>query len=341
MAKQNTEGVVSMNNNTTKYCKRYSHLNIEDREEISIGLQQGESLIVIAKRLGRHRSTLSRELKRNLPLFNTVCYRANRAQLKSDNRKQISHQRDRLRNTGLQEYIEIKLKEGWTPEIIAGRLIIEGSGLVTNYESIYQWIYADRRDLIFYLARSHRKRKKRGSAVNKRAIRIPNRVSIANRPFEITNRLEPGHWEADTAVSRQSKAALAIVIERTSRLCRLTLLEAKTAENMNQAMIQSLTHIPLNLRKTITYDNGTENARHEMTNLALKTQSFFCNPYHSWEKGSVENCIGLVRRVFPKKTDWALLTQNDLVILEKKLNARPKKCLGFKTPEEVFVALAY
>ena len=191
---------------------------------------------------------------------------------------------------------------------------VDKVGLTTNYESIYQWIYGDRRDLIRLLARSHRVRRKRGSAKNKRAVRVPNRVMIESRPASVANRNEPGHWEADTAVSRQSKFAIALVIERKSRLCRLTLIEAKTAQNMHQAMIKSLSKIPSKLLKTITYDNGTENAKHEATNRALKIKSYFCNPYHSWEKGSVENCIGLVRRVYPKKTDWALITQSDLDI---------------------------
>ena len=329
-----------MGKNSTNSKRKYSQLSLDEREEIAIGLEQGMALNAIAKALGRHRSSLGRELKRNQPKLNRVRYRANRAQLCADNRRQTIHLRERLGNVSVRQYVESKLKEGWTPELIAGRLPIDYPGLKTNYESIYQWIYLDRRDLIPFLVRSHKKRKKRGSAKNKRSIRIPNRVSIDVRPVEVAMRQEPGHLEADTAVSRQSKAALSIVVERTSRICKLTLLEAKTAENMHKALVQSLQEFPAKLRKTITYDNGTENAQHEATNSVLNTQSFFCNPYHSWEKGSVENCIGLVRRVFPKKTNWALLTQADLDILEHKLNTRPRKCLGFKTPEEVYVALA-
>ena len=108
---------------------------------------------------------------------------------------------------------------------------------------------------------------------------------------------------------------------------------------MQQAVIGSLSGMPETLRKTITYDNGTENASHEAINAALKTSSYFCRPYHSWEKGGVENCIGLIRRFYPKKTDWSLISQDDLNIIEHRLNTRPRKCLGFRTPYEVFVAL--
>lgn len=328
-----------MQKDTTGKDRSYKHLSVEEREDIAIGLEQGESLSGIAKRLGRDRSTISRELQRNQPPVNNVRYRANRAQIRADARKKASHRRARLKSPQIRAYAEEKLKAAWTPEQIAGRLSIEMSGLSTNYESIYQWIYAERRDLINHLARSHRKRRRRATAKNKRCVRVPNRIMIDQRPIAVGDRKEAGHWEADTAVSRQSKGAVAVVHERTSRYCKLTLMESKTAQNMQNAIIDSLSPLPESLRKTITYDNGTENAAHEAINEALKTASYFCNPYHSWEKGGVENSIGLVRRFYPKKTDWSLLLQNDLDIIELWLNTRPRKCLGFMTPQEAFVAL--
>ena len=329
-----------MEKNTTKASGSYSHLCIEEREELAIGISKGESLGSIACRMGRHKSSLSRELNRNQPETYSVNYRANRAQLRSDDRKALAHQRDRLKLPEIRVYVDAKLKEGWTPEIIAGRLLIDHPGLSTNYESIYQWIYAERRDLIASLARSHKKRRKRGSAKGKRVIRVPNRTPIEQRPIAATDRQEAGHWEADTAVSRQSKAAISVAQERSTRLVRIRKIESKTAAHMADSLITALADIPQKFRKTITYDNGTENAQHERTNQALGVASFFCNPYHSWEKGGVENCIGLIRRFYPKKTDWALLSQADLDIVELKLNTRPKKCLGFLTPQEAFVALA-
>ena len=328
-----------MAKNTTEKTVSYTHISIEEREELAIGLEHGESLSSIARRLFRHRSTLSRESKRNGAPLNEVRYRAHRAQLRSDQRKRSSHSRERLKNDEIRIYTEEKLKEGWTPEVIAGRLSLDRPLLSTNYESIYQWIYAERRDLISWLPRSHKKRKKRGTASNKRSIRIPNRVLIDSRPAEVASRREAGHWEADTIISRQSMASVAVVQERTTRYCRIRKLKSKSAAELRTAITCSLQKLHPLLRRSITYDNGTENTEHEVINSILGTQSYFCRPYHSWEKGSVENCIGLVRRFYPKKTNWALLSQHDLDIVERRLNTRPKKCLGFKTPEEAFVAL--
>ena len=162
---------------------------------------------------------------------------------------------------------------------------------------------------------------------------------IDKRPGEIATREEPGHWEADTAVSRQSKGAICAAVERKSRYLIGKKMNAKTAKEMDNALVTSLEKLPKHLCLTITYDNGTENANHEKTNEALNTKSFFCNAYHSWEKGSIENRIGMIRRVYPKKTDWGLISQEELDIVVKQVNTRPMKCLGFKTPEEVFVAL--
>jgi IS30 family transposase len=329
-----------MGKHTTKPTITYTHLYIEEREELAIGLERGESIAAIAKRLARHRSTLSRERHRNGAPMKVMKYRANRAQLRSDQRKKESHQKEHLKRQEIRTYAENKLKKGWSPELIAGRLPQDKSQMSTNYESIYQWIYKERPDLIILLPRGHKKRRKRGSAKDKRSIKIPNRVLIDSRPSRIETREQAGHWEADTAVSRQSLAAVAVVQERKTRYCKLRKLKTKSASNMRKAITRSLQRFPSSLCKTITYDNGTENAEHEATNLALGTLSYFCRPYHSWEKGSVENCIGLLRRFYPKKTDWALLSQMDLDIVERRLNTRPKKCLGFKTPEEAFVALA-
>ena len=328
-----------MRDYTTKQKPMYTHLGFEEREEIAIGLEKGETKSSIATRLNRHRSTICREIKRNSPIIRDVHYRANRAQIRSDEKKRESHFRERLKSQEVREYVESKIHINWTPEIIAGRLSLEKPELKTNYESIYQWIYIERRDLIIHLPRGHKKRQKRGKTKNKRSIRIPNRILIDKRPEEVKQRKSPGHWEADTAVSRQSKAAIVVVIERKTRYCFIKKLSAKTAENMHNRLIDSLETLPAHMLKSITYDNGTENAKHETTNKILKTQSYFCNPYHSWEKGSVENCIGLIRRYYPKKTDWALLKQSELNKIRRRLNTRPKKCLGFMTPEEVFVAL--
>lgn len=330
-----------MDRNNTKTQKKYIHLTLAEREEISIGLSSGKKIIDIARTIGRDCSTLYREIKRNNAQVNTVQYRANRAQLRTDERKKSSHARKRLKNLVIQKYIVRKIKEEWTPELIAGKLPIDKPGLTTNHESIYLWIYKDRRDLIKYLPRGHRFRQKRSSIKNKRCIRVPDRVMIEHRAPHVEDRKEAGHWETDTAVSRQSKAAITATVERKSRYLIVKKIKGKTALCMHTAVVKSLKKFPQKLKKTITYDNGTENANHKLTDAVLKTKAYFCNPYHSWEKGSIENRIGMIRRYFPKKTDWSLITQRQLDKVVKKINIRPMKLLGFKTPEEVFVALRH
>lgn len=319
-----------------KQTQKYTHLSIGEREEIAILLEKEYSLTEIANKLNRHKSTLSRELKRNNGTKYKVKYRANRAHERAMNRKYESHKKERINNERLRKYIIKWLKKEWSPEIISGRLSLKKNGLKTNHESIYQFIYNVRRDLIPYLAQSHKKRKKRASGKNKRAIKVPNRTLIDERSSKADNREELGHWETDTVISRESKTALQVIIERKIRYTKISKLIRKTAYEMSKSLIRRLCKLPRKFLKTITYDNGTENAKHEYTNEVLEIKSFFCNPYHSWEKGSVENVIGVIRRYFPKKTDFAKITNKDIKRVESLINNRPRKCLGYKTPAELF-----
>jgi IS30 family transposase len=239
-------------------------------------------------------------------------YRSNQAQKRYEERKEKSHYRKRIPNKRMRKYIVRKLKKTWSPELIAGRIAIDLPGFHVSHETIYQWIYSERKDLISYLVQQHKKRKKRGSLKQKRMPKVPNRTMIDERPKYIANRKTAGHWETDTAVSRQSKAAIMAAVERKSRYLMGRKLKSKSAACMNKALIKSLQTLPRQLLKSLTYDNGTENAFHEVTNAVLKTSSYFCNPYHSWEKGSIENRIGIIRRFFPKKTNWALISQASL-----------------------------
>jgi IS30 family transposase len=210
----------------------------------------------------------------------------------------------------------------------------------TNYETIYQWIYNDRKDLIPFLTKSHRIRQKRGSAKQKRCPKILNRTMIDKRPDYVNLRCEIGHWEIDTVISRKSKAAIMVLAERRTRYVIIKKILAKTAYLMHNATVKSLINYPANIRHSITYDNGTENTLYELTNKVLGTKSYFCNPYHGWEKGTVENIIGIIRRFYPKKTDWENITQWGLNKIARFINNRPMKLLGFKTPCQAFVALA-
>jgi len=329
-----------MEKDTSESVNKYSHLTLREREEIALGLEIGLKQREIASALKRSPSTISREIKRNKLYIRGAKYRAAWAQFQTNERKKNSHKKLRIPNKKLRRFIQEQLKQGYSPEIISAMAFKKNERWKTNYETIYQWIYSDRRDLIPFLTKSHRIRRKRGSAKQKRCPKIPNRTMIEKRPDYVNLRSETGHWEIDTAISRKSKAAIMVLAERKTRYVIIKKLEAKTAYYMHDAAVKSLKDYPANIRQSITYDNGTENTLHELTNKALGTKSYFCNPYHSWEKGTVENIIGIIRRYYPKKTDWKNITQWDLNKIARFINNRPMKLLGFKTPYQVFVALA-
>jgi len=329
-----------MKKNTSKDNKKYRHLNLEEREEIAIGLENGMKQCEIAVMLGRAPSSISREIKRNRSTIGIGRYRVSWAQYQADERKKQSYKRKRFPQKRLRRFICKWLRNGYSPEIIAFKAGEENKRWKTNYETIYQWIYHERQDLIPFLIRSHKKRRKRGSGKQKRCPKVPNRTMIEKRPEYVNLRSRIGHWEIDTAISRQSKAAIMVLVERRTRYVIIKKLLAKTAYCMHTTTIHCLKKYPAKTRKSITYDNGTENALHELTNKAIGTKSYFCNPYHSWEKGTVENIIGIIRRFYPKKTDWNTLSQWDLNKVARFINNRPMKLLGFKTPYQVFVALA-
>ena len=318
----------------------YKHLSSEERDKIAYLRAKGKSVTDIAKAIGRNKSTISRELKRNKsPIYNV--YLANRAHQRAVRRKHLSVQRQRIRNPVIRRYIVRKLKAKWSPELIAGRLSLDHPGLHISHEAIYQFIYdkITRREynLVSYLARAHKRRRLRTHSHRHKNLHIPRRISIKERPQEANMRLESGHWEADTIISRRSKVALGIMLERMSRRICLAKLPAKTSRYFRAALNRRLNRYPQHLRRSITYDNGCENVEHEYTNKVLGTKSYFCEPFHSWEKGSLENAVGIIRRFFPKKTDFALVTKEQIKRIENLINTRPRKCLDYKTPNEFFL----
>jgi IS30 family transposase len=329
-----------MKKDTSKGNEKYSQLIFTEREEIAICLELGLKQCEIALKLQRSPSTISREIRRNKSSIGEGRYRVGLAQYRADERRKQSHKRKRIPQKRLRCFISKWLKEGYSPEIIAAEAMEKNSRWKTNYETIYQWIYNERHDLIPFLTRSHRKRRKRGSGKGNRCSKILNRVMIEKRPDYINLRSVIGHWEIDTAVSGKSKAAIMVLVERRTRYVIIKKLLEKTSYYMHNATIKSLGEYPSRLRQSLTYDNGTENVMHEYTNTVLGTKSYFCNPYHSWEKGTVENVIGVIRRFYPKKTDWNNISQWDLNKVARFINNRPMKLLGFKSPYQVFVALA-
>lgn len=314
---------------------KHNHLSISEREIISIKLAQGKSRRDISRSLGRSHTTICRELKNNAPPINKGYYLAHKAQERAVQRRIESHKRLRLKNERTKNYVVGKLKLGWSPEQVSGRISIDCPGQSIGHEAIYQYIYDDAPDLIAYLARSHRKRYPRCHSRKHRRSHIPERTSLDERPDDAEGRNTIGHWEGDTLVSRKSLAALQVLIERKSRYAQLTKLSRKTAIEMRNAVISRLGILPAEARLTLTLDNGSENTEHLGVTRVIGTKTYFCAPFHSWEKGSVENLAGLVRRFLPKKTDFSMVTHHQIETVESLLNNRPRKCLNYATPIEV------
>lgn len=313
----------------------YKHLTEDERGRLSLFKVQGKSLREIAGLIGRNVSTVSRELKRNAPPIRQGYYLPHRAQERADARKAAEHERERLREPRLRAYVGRMLRRGWSPERISGRWKVLGRESI-SHEAIYQWVYTEARHLIPCLVRAHRRRLRRGHSSRHKSSHIPSRTPICERPKIVERRKQPGHWEGDTIVSRQSRPALQILVERKTRYTRLRKLPAKDAASMRESTNRALARYPKHLRRSITYDNGSENAQHLQVNAKLGTRSYFCEPMHSWEKGSVENAAGLVRRRLPKKTDFAMVSLDQVKRTERWINGLPRKCLGFKTSAEAF-----
>ena len=314
----------------------YKHLSLDEREEISLWKVEGLSLREMARRLNRDVSSISREFKRNAPPSRPNRYRPARAHIRSMQRNKLSRTHLRLKKTEIRQYVLDQLQLGLSPEQIAGLIRVNKFNFSISHEAIYQFIYAEARNLIPLLAHSHRKRLRRSHSKKHRKSHIPQRVPISQRPSVVESRNQYGHWEVDTIISRQSKASLLVLVERKSRVVKLTWLPPKSASHARAALNRRLCHYPKGLRRTLTYDNGSENVEHIQVNNTLGTRSYFCQPFHSWEKGTVENTNGLIRRFYPKKTDFANITQAQVRFVERTLNSRPRKCLGFKTPDQVF-----
>jgi len=318
--------------------RRYKQLSLEDRDRITEMKAGGLSLRAIAGELGRSPSTIAREVGRNSsPAY--ALYMSHRAHDRAARRKREAAGRPRLKDKETADYVREKLSMGWSPEQIAGRIGIDRPGLSISPEAIYQFIYhretEGREELIRCLRRGHRKRKAKGVGRKERRTKIPNRVPIEERPASVEARSRFGHWEGDSMVSRKSLAALNSLVERKSRLLFITRLPRKSAGRTSEAVIRRLGGLPERARRTLTLDNGTENARHEEITGAIGTRCFFARPYASWQRGTNEHMNGLVRWYFPKGTDFGKITDVQVARVESLINNRPRKCLGYKTPLEV------
>jgi IS30 family transposase len=317
--------------------KTYMHLKGYERDRIAVWRSRGLSLREIATKVGRHYSTLSRELRRNKGRKGG--YWPHRAQQRAQWRRQNTHKRMRLKSRVLRHEVEEMLVKGWSPELIAGRITEKRKDLGSiGYEAIYQWIYSERPDLIGCLVRAHPKRWPRHYRPYRLYKGIPGRISILERPLAANTRSQAGHWETDLIVGPGSPA-LQVLVERQTRYSKLRAISNKTASASRAALTGLLTNIPDPLRRSITYDNGSENYEHQVLSDDFGMASYFCQPYHSWEKGTVENTNGLIRRFVPKRTRLGSVAPERFQQIEDWLNDRPRKCLKFQTSREAFNAL--
>ena len=312
---------------------KYKQLSLEERERIAILLAKGYSSRKIASVLGRSHRTINRELRRNAPYGQE--YIPCKAQKRYEKRTRKQRRRAPLKSPEILLYVRKMLREKqWSPETIAARLQME-TGLSLHHETIYRYIYhKDNRkyQLWNYLTLKRKRRQKKYGRSSRRANRIKNGISIDLRPIEVEERKEYGHWETDLMEGpRQTKATLQVNVERKYRYIKITKLKDKSSQTNSTNMVRLLKRYK---PESITSDNGSENAKHEEVSEKLNTKHYFCHPYSSWEKGSVENRIGVIRRYIPKGVDISKFSHKEIRQIEEAINNRPLKCLNWLSPIE-------
>lgn len=304
----------------------YTHLSQSERYQIYALMKAGQPLSDIAKILHRHRSTIYREVSRN---SGSKGYRPRQAE-------EFSRQRSVGSRNGLKITPEIwasvdeLIRQQLSPEQISAKLEV-------SHETIYQHIYADRSlggDLSRHL-RCQKKRRKRYAGGRERRGQIIGRRPISERPAHIESRLRLGHWEGDTLIGKGHKQAIVSLVERKSGYAVLRKVPNKTSKNVSSAIINSLHPISEKVQ-TITFDNGREFSDHAEIDTALQSTTYFADPFSSWQRGSNENLNGLVRQYIPKARPLSTVSDKELAMIQDRLNNRPRKRLGFKTPKEVF-----
>ena len=323
----------------------YTHMSIEERETLSLGLAQGHSLRTMATVLGRAPSTVSREHARNA---RGHPYRACTAQTLAATRARQPRRLRKLRDPWLWQYVRTHLVQGCSPEQIAGRLRREYPDDMRkrlSTETIYVALYVLprgtlRTELLAALRQARTARRPRSRGTDRRG-QLPNMTPIADRPTEVASRTVPGHWEGDLLKGARNGSAVGTLVERTTRLVLLARMEGTDAGSAREGFTKKLRYVPAPLRKTLTYDQGKEMAEHARLAQRLAIQVFFADPHSPWQRGTNENTNGLLRQYLPKGTDLSGYTQRELNAIAHRLNTRPRKCLDFATPLEVFTQLRH
>lgn len=316
--------------------KQYKQLNQEERDQIYLLLRQGKKQSEIALALKRDKSTISRELSQNNhKKFNE--YLPDTAQRKSNNKKKTGRKQRYIdKYPAVKRYILEKLRLGWSPEQIEGRMLME-IGYYLNYESVYQYVYSlsgRKQNLKQHLRQAHRVRHKKKGRKHQKG-KIPNRVDIALRPKEVEE-LAFGHWEGDTMYYRGHQQTLATHLERRTGKILAVRPRDKSAPARSRAMINKLAILPKLARKTMTLDNGLENSDHQRVADRTGIQIYFAKPYASYQRARNENGNGLIRWYLPKTTSLDNFTNQQIQDIIELINNRPRKRHGFLTPNEVF-----
>jgi len=304
----------------------YQHLSQNERYQIQALLKAGHGISRIAGIIGRHRSTVSRELTRNVGLKG---YRPKQAQRLAELRGKNSRNAHRV-SASEWSFAKTLLMEKWSPEQVASQVCI-------SHETIYLKIYEDKRSggSLWQHLRCQKKRRKRYGSGRDRRGQIIGRRPISERPRRVESRRQIGHWELDTIIGKGQKQAIISMVERKSGYAVLAKVRRKTADRVSTAIITSLKPIAA-MVETLTYDNGKEFAEHSATDKALGSVAYFADPYSSWQRGSNENLNGLVRQFIPKSRPLSTVSDKELAMIQDRLNNRPRKRLGYKTPLEFF-----
>ncbi len=319
---------------------RGKELTAEDRDDILRGICADLSNREIATRLGRNPSVISREITRNGGRDN---YRVHAAQERYETLKSRPKERKLEQNKRLHDAVAEKLRDDFSPEQISGRLkqdYPDDLGMRVSHETIYQALFLQARgelrtQLKLALRTGRARRVPRGSTRPKQA-RIAGMVNISERPAEAADRAVPGHWEGDLIIGKSGKSQIATLVERHSRLVMLARIPYdRCADRVAIILSQHIGELPCQLRRSLTWDQGVEMAGHAQFTVATNVPVFFCDPHSPWQRGSNENTNGLLRQYLPKGTDLSCYTQTELDEIAAKLNQRPRKTLGFKTPAEV------
>jgi len=311
----------------------YTQLTQEQRYQISALLKTEHSQTKIAADIGVNKSTISRELKRNRGKRG---YRPKQAQRFAQRRRRKAVHKHIPKETWAK--IEEKLREDWSPEQVSNWLK-KNTDTAVSHEWIYQYIYMNKRtggDLHKHL-RCQKKRRKRAGDYDRRG-KIPNQVSIEERPEIVEKRERLGDWEADTIIGSGKRGAIVTLVERKSRFTLLKQVTRRTAAAVEEAILDLLRPFQASTH-TITFDNGKEFANHQTIARELQANMFFAHPYSSWERGTNENTNGLIRQYFPKGSDFSSITDDQISFVKERLNDRPRKCLDFQPPSMVFSPL--